>query len=114
MTDSRLPAHIEIGAIRRLVEGQGGFASVLFKGERDAGTILLLTMQNGSSAQLWERMPQMDGTRSWTPIVPKTVENEGDFTDYCRKRHGSDPDLWVLEADVADPAQFVETLNALS
>ncbi len=114
MSDSRLPAHLEIGAIRRLIEVQGGFASILFKGERDAGTILLLTIQNGQSAQLYERMPQMDGIRVWTCVDPKDIENEREFYEYCRKRHASDPDLWVLEADIADPAQFVESLAALS
>jgi len=114
VSDSRLPAHLEIGALRRLIEAQGGFASVLFKGERDAGTILILTIQNGNGAQLYERLPQMDGSRLWSPIVPKDIENEREFFDYCRQRHSSDPDLWVLEADVADPAQFVESLAALS
>ena len=114
MSDSRLPAHLEIDALRRLVEVRGGFASILFKGERDAGTILLLTMKNGQSAQLYERMPQLDGTRAWTPVQPKDIENEREFYEYCRKRHASDPDLWVLEADVADPAQFIESLAALS
>ncbi len=114
MSDSRLPAHIEVGAIRRLVEGQGGFASVLYKGERDAGTILLLTIQNGVEAQLYERMPQMDGTRSWVPTSPKDVEKYHEFSDYCAKRHDLDPDLWILEADVADPARFIESLGALS
>ena len=80
MSDSRLPAHIEVGAIRRLVEAGGGFASVLFKGERDAGTILLLTIQNGEGAQLYERMPQMDGSRVWTLSKPKGVEKYDEFS----------------------------------
>ncbi|WP_379548648.1 DUF1491 family protein [Qipengyuania sp. DSG2-2] len=114
MSDSRLPAHLEIGAIRRLIEAQGGFASVLFKGERDAGTIMLLTIENGTSAQLYERMPQMDGSRQWTLSLPKGIETYREFSEYCRKRHASDPDLWILEADIADPARFIESLSALS
>ena len=114
MSGTRLPAHLEIGAIRRLVEAKGGFASVLFKGERDAGTILLLTIDSARKTQLYERMPMMDGTRQWTAVSPKGIENEQQFTEYCARRHGMDPDLWILEADISDPARFVESLNALS
>ena len=108
--DSRLPAHLEIAAIRRLAEAQGGEAMVLSKGERDAGTIALLTIDREHSAQFYERMPAMDGSRSWTRVKPKGVENEREFSEYCARRSHSDPDLWVLEISVPDPARFIESL----
>ena len=37
--DARLPAHLEVSGLLRAVEGAGGFAMVLHKGEREAGTI---------------------------------------------------------------------------
>ena len=42
---------------------QGGFATVLHKGERDAGTILVVITRNGEQSVAYERMPQLDGTR---------------------------------------------------
>ena len=42
--DARLPAHLEVAGLIRMVEAEGGFASVIAKGERDAGTILILSL----------------------------------------------------------------------
>ncbi|MEO1490161.1 MAG: DUF1491 family protein, partial [Pseudomonadota bacterium] len=55
----RLPAHLEIASLIRLAESKGGMATVLSKGERDAGTILLVTMCRGEDTRLYERMPQL-------------------------------------------------------
>ena len=111
MTDSRLPAHLEIGALIRLAEASGGFATVLAKGERDAGTIVLVTIKNGADAQLYERMPQLDGTRPWTITRTQDSEKPQEFMQYIQRRSAQDADLWILEVDVADPARFVETLS---
>ena len=110
MPDSRLPAHLEIAAIIRLVEAKGGFATVLAKGERDAGTILLLTIENGECAQLYESMPQLDGSRSWTATRTQDPEKPNEFADYLQRRQAQDRDLWILEADIADGAQFIDNL----
>lgn len=105
--DSRLPTHLEIGAIRRLAESEGGTAMVIAKGDREAGSILILTLNRGSDAQYWERMPQLDGSRSWSIVPPQTVEK---YEDYGAARHTQDPDLWVVEVDVADGPQFAAIL----
>ena len=110
MSDSRLPAHVEISAIIRLVEAQGGFATVLAKGERDAGTILLVATQNGQLAQLYERMPQLDGSRAWTLSKEQDTEKPEEFSEYLDRRKRQDSDVWILEADIADGAQFIANL----
>ena len=61
--EGRLPAHLEVSALIRAIESNGGFAAVLEHGERDAGTILVLTKHRDELATLYERMPQLDGTR---------------------------------------------------
>lgn len=110
MTDQRLPAHLEVAAIIRLAEGQGGFATVLARGERDAGTILLLTMHRGNSVTLFERMPQLDGTRRFIRVKQENLENKQEFSDYLDRRKRQDPDIWLVEVDVADAQHFVELL----
>ena len=62
--DARLPAHLEVSGIIRSVQAQGGFATVLAKGERDAGTILILTLEKGENGSLYERMPQLGGRQA--------------------------------------------------
>lgn len=106
----RLPAHLEVAMIIRLVESQGGFATVLSRGERDAGTILLLTMYRGNSVTLFERMPQLDGTRQFVETKKEDPENKQEFAEYLERRKRQDPDIWLIEADVADAQQFVAIL----
>ncbi|KWV91423.1 DUF1491 family protein [Erythrobacter sp. YT30] len=108
--DTRLPAHLEIGAMIKLAEAQGGIATVLSKGERDAGTILLVTISRGSGGQLFERMPQLDGSRAFVPTKSQDIEKPYDFSEYLDRRRRQDIDIWVLEVDIDDPERFVAEL----
>jgi len=110
MTDVRLPAHLEVGAIRRLAESQGGNAVVLSRGERDAGTIALVMLCRGKSPALFERMPQLDGNRSFVRTREQDIENAGEFFLNLEKMRARDPDLWLIEVDVPDIQRFVAGL----
>jgi hypothetical protein len=109
--DARLPAHLEASAILRLAESQGGFATVLAKGEHDAGTILLVTLCRGTGAELYERMPQLDGSRLFIATKRDSAENPQEFSDYLARRRGQDSDMWLIEVDIAEPQRFVAGLN---
>ena len=108
---TRLPAHVEASAIIRLAEAQGGFATVLAKGERDAGTILVVTFCRGEGAVLHERMPQLDGSRSFVATKREDTDNPGEFSEYLARRHRQDPDSWLIEINIADPQRFVAALD---
>lgn len=105
--DARLPAHVEVSGLIRAVESAGGFAMVLQKGERDAGTILVLTTQNGRNTRLWERMPQLDGSRKFSCTREQDDENTREIDEYVVKRRLSDPDCWVIELDIENAERFV-------
>ncbi|MEO9624881.1 MAG: DUF1491 family protein [Qipengyuania citrea] len=105
--DARLPAHVEVSGLIRAVESAGGFAMVLQKGERDAGTILVLTTQNGRNTRLWERMPQLDGSRKFSCTREQDDENRREIDEYVGKRRRSDPDCWVIELDIENAERFV-------
>lgn len=105
--DARLPAHVEVSGLIRAVESAGGFAMVLQKGERDAGTILVLTTQNGRNTRLWERMPQLDGSRKFSCTREQDDENPREIDEYVGKRQRSDPDCWVIELDIENAERFV-------
>ncbi|MEM6585317.1 MAG: DUF1491 family protein [Pseudomonadota bacterium] len=106
----RLPAHLEIGSLIRLAETHGGSAMVLAKGEKDAGTILLVTMYRGENTQLYERMPQLDGTRAFVQSKVQDPENPLEFPEYLARRRKQDPDIWILELDIEDPQRFIDLL----
>ena len=105
--EARLPAHVEVSGLIRAVESAGGFAMVLQKGERDAGTILVLTTQNGRNTRLWERMPQLDGSRKFSCTREQDDENQREIDEYVGKRRRSDPDCWVIELDIENAERFV-------
>ncbi|MFM7402777.1 MAG: DUF1491 family protein [Erythrobacter sp.] len=109
----RLPAHLEASAILRLAESQGGFATVLAKGERDAGTVLVVTLCRGAAAALYERMPQLDGSRKFLAAKRENHENPQEFPEYLAGRRRQDSDIWLIEVDIADPERFVAALNEL-
>lgn len=104
--DDRLPAHLEISGLIRAVQAEGGFATVLARGERDAGTILLVTTGPGEPTRLFERMPQLDGSRIFTNTRVQDPDNPAEFNDYLTKRHHQDRDIWILELDIAGAERF--------
>lgn len=108
--EGRLPAHLEVAGMIRAIESQGGFASVIAKGEKDAGTVLILTMYRGENAVLFERMPQLDGSRPYIATKTQDIEKPQEIFEYLEKRRKQDPDIWILEADIADSARFVASL----
>ena len=108
--DARLPAHMEVGGLLRRVQTEGGFATVLSKGERDAGTLMIVVTEGGRNSRAYERMPQLDGTRAWTLSRKQDPENPHDFSEYLTKRGAQDPDLWVIELDIADGERFIAPL----
>ena len=114
MSDSRLPAHIEVGGLIRAVEGAGGFATVLAKGERDAGTVLVVCCENGAGYAAFERMPQADGVRRWTVVRRQNPENPSEFSEYCDRRHLQDRDLWIVELDIPNAERFIEGAGTLN
>lgn len=108
--DDRLPAHLEVAAIVRLAESLGGFATVLAKGERDAGTVLIVTMFRDEPQRLYERMPQLDGNRPFVLTRTQVIEDNRDFFDYLARRRRQDPDSWLIEVDIAQPERFIASL----
>ena len=83
---------------------------VLAKGERDAGTVLIVSMFRGRDARLFERMPQMDGSRPFVATKSEDIENKQEFSEYLERRRRQDPDIWILEVDVADAERFIALL----
>ena len=105
--DPRLPAHLEVAALLRQVQSAGGFAAVLHKGEREAGTLLVVCCQNGAKRKIFERMPQADGSRNWAMSRSETTENTAEINQYLERRGSQDPDLWMIELDIPNAERFI-------
>lgn len=107
MSDNRLPAHLEIAGMIRSVQAAGGFATVLHKGERDAGAICVIATHYGHNSTLWERMPQLDGSQKFVVTKTQDTENKMDFENYLARRVRQDPDIWQIELDIENAERFI-------
>ena len=106
--DDRLPAHLEVSGLLKLTQALGGFGMVLQKGERDAGTLVILTTNSGKNTRMWERMPQMDGSRYFVATREQNPEKPREFDEYVTRRKGQDPDCWFIELDGPDVERLID------
>jgi hypothetical protein len=107
--EPRLATHMLVSALIRQCAEQGDFATVVRKGDREAGNLLLLTREKGRNPALYERFLGLDGQRKWQAAFDQAIEDETKIEEYLAKRSARDPDLWILELDVA----FAERLTVI-
>ncbi len=94
-------------AVIRAVQAAGGFATVLQRGEPDAGSLVLVLLENRDISKFYERMPSLSGGREWVCAKQQDPENPQDFSDYVARRGRQDPDLWIVELDIAQGERFI-------
>ena len=103
---ARLAARVEVSALIRRVEGEGGHAAVLRRGDAEAGAILLLMAERGVPKMLMERIVDPKGDYRWSPTGPHDLTNSEQLSGYIERRRRSDSDLWVVELDIAGVERF--------
>lgn len=109
----RLPSHLLVSALLRRVEGAGGFATVIRKGDASGGVILVQLLQHGTHLALLERITDLDDRQTLVPCGPSQPKQDIEIQDYIEKRRRADPDLWLIELDVAEGERLAaETLCA--
>lgn len=104
---SRLPVHLEVAALIRQAQAAGGFAAVLSKGDREAGTLIVVLTENGTNSRAYERMADLDGARDWQCFKVQDAGNPQEFHEYLTRRAAQDRDLWIIELDVAEGERFI-------
>ena len=109
MIEPRFTSDFQISALKRLTESGGDFAMILHKGDPTSGAILIIGQIRGKDPVLFDRYPSHDGTSAWRPVTLRSEELKAEIATYWQKRVSHDPDLWVLELDVASS----ERLNGL-
>lgn len=107
---ARLTSQVLVSSLIRRAETAGGFGAVLAKGDATAGAVLLVLAERGQRTGLLERLLQPDGAYAWRPSGPAAAD-EADVAAWLARRRRSDPDLWLVELDVADAAAFSAAIN---
>ena len=96
----------------RRVAADGGFATVLAKGDAERGSLLLIVTERGRHVAVLERMLDASGTYRWH--TSGLAENQ-DITpdEWLRKRRRSDSDLWLIELDIPDAERFIAETTSI-
>lgn len=96
-------------ALIRRAQTAGAYASVLFKGDPDAGAALVKVRTLDGKAVLYRPMRDMSGARIW---LPKGPLEETEIDQDIDKRRSNDPDLWVIEVEDRNGRHFLtETVD---
>jgi hypothetical protein len=99
-----LATGVAVSLMLRRTQDGGGFATVLAKGGAEHGGVLILCADRGESTALLERQLGPNFAYVWQQTGPDSPEK---WPDYVAARKKSDPDLWVIELDIADAERFV-------
>ncbi len=102
----RVASGVLASALVRRVNGEGGHAVVLAKGDATSGSILLVCAERGRFLSLRERLLGIDGRYGWQDVTPQKLEETADFKEYLARRRARDPDLWVIELDIPNAERF--------
>jgi hypothetical protein len=84
---------------------------ILSKGDETAGAILIVAMEKGVITGLSEHILDRDGAYKWTLTGTQDLDNTQEIDAFIARRQQRDPDLWVVELDVAGAAQFAAQMD---
>ena len=84
---------------------------VLAKGDSTAGAIAVILTQRAESPRFFERILQPDGSYGWQES-PQTFENEEELRTFLAQRRRFDPDMWLIELDIASTERFAAEMTS--
>ncbi|HVJ71345.1 MAG TPA: DUF1491 family protein [Sphingomicrobium sp.] len=108
----RLPAHLEAAGLIRQAEAEGGFGTVIKRGDADRGALIILLARRGQHQACLERALRRDGNYGWQTAGPPAGADNQSLADWSEKRLRFDEDSWLIELDVPDPQRFIVELGA--
>ncbi|WP_326913940.1 DUF1491 family protein [Sphingopyxis chilensis] len=111
---TRLKSRFLVDLLLRRTEAAGGFATVLAKGDENSGIILVQCSDRGQPGPLLERRFGADGHYIWEAVGPSDPNDGESRANYQERRRKADPDLWLIELDIADAPQLVAEWAALT
>ena len=110
--EPRLASSILVGALLRRAESDGGFGTVLARGDATAGAIAVVLLERGANPRFYERLLQPGGDYAWQESQPRPA-GEPELRNLVDRRRRFDPDLWVLELDIASAERFAAEMNSI-
>ena len=101
----RLTSTMLVSLLVRRVAQAGGNAAVLNRGDETSGAILLICMEKGVVQSVREHVLDRTGRYAWVAVGP---DDDAARTAYLDRRRARDPDLWLVELDIANAERFTD------
>ncbi|MGV1684936.1 DUF1491 family protein [Sphingopyxis sp. NJF-3] len=111
---TRLTSRFLVDLLLRRTESAGGFAAVLAAGDDRAGVILVQCRDRSTPGPLIERRFAAAGGYVWEAVGPGDPADSEARATYVDRRRKADPDLWVVELDIADAPRLVAEWGLLA
>lgn len=111
--EPRLATSVLVAALIRRAESEGGFATVLTKGDPTAGSVLVILNERGGNQRVLERILQPGGGYSWQQIITQDTEDKEEIPALLERRRRFDPDLWLIELNVASGERFAAEMKLI-
>ena len=111
---TRFTSRFLVDLLIRETEAAGGFAAVLAAGDDHSGSILVQCSDRGVAGPLLERRFAMTGNYVWEAVGPDPASDGEERENYQDRRRKGDPDLWIIELDIADAPRLVAEWAALT
>ena len=111
MIEPRLSSEMTVQALIRKTNQEGGFGTVVHKGDRISGAILIICLEKGEFLKVLEKIPAIDGLSKWQQIWPQGTDKKEQLSEYLARRRGFDPDLWLIELDVPEGERLIAEMT---
>jgi hypothetical protein len=102
----RLTSATLVSAMIRRVNAAGGAAAVVAKGDAEGGAILLICAERGVRTSFRERVMAAAGGYRWEAVGPGHGTDPEQVSAWLARRRSRDPDLWIVELDIANAERF--------
>ena len=94
-----LPVHLLIDATLKTLSERGGFYTIIQRGERSNGVIMLKLWSGGDTCKLLQQQRDLDGDMQWVNALDQDIVTENEADAYIKQSVQYDPDLWVIEIE---------------
>jgi len=98
---SRLTTQMRVSAALRIAKQEQIFVSILRKGDKDAGAILVEIQLDARYSRLLARQLNFEGEYEWVALTGDEPVPAFEVTERIEKEISFDPDCWVIM--VEDP-----------
>lgn len=111
MIQARLKTEIRVSAQLRQAQAAGAFATIVRRGDPDAGAVAVKLYQGPGAVKLYIQSRDLDGAAIWREPFGDDApadDIELKIDRWLEKEAAIDPDLWVVEIEDREGRAFLD------